>query len=156
MSFDPITLALAKKYTDEKAGGGGSGASQKMIDLTKYAARHDDYGIVSFNDFVLDLFSRGGGSVPVDDDSTFWNDVATDSPIKFVIDAGALTLGLKVETETNSVTKLGDLPIVIEFSFLVKSDLWGKVTVVFGLEGDVGAEYTRITVVVEPLTIPDA
>ena len=152
MSFDPITLALAKKYTDEKAGGSGDGP--KVINLTKYELGDENSSNrPTINDAVLAAFAGGGGTEDMIDNSTFWDDVSTDRPLLFVVDAEALAPGVTIEAEANSVMRRNGAIGVIEFAFLVNVGGWSKATVVFGAN-DNGT--STITVVVEPLTVPGA
>ena len=141
MSFDPITLALAKKYTDEKCGGGGSGAGQKVIDLTQYFFDGN-----SLNDIVMELFVSGGGNQLVASDA-FWADIPSDRPVRFVIDAGFLMDGLKVGCDAGCVSFFDGVAAAITTTFVVSMDGVKRVTLVF--DRTVG-----ITVIVEPLTVP--
>lgn len=125
----------------------------KVIDLTKYTHEITSGMSESFNEIILTLFANGGGSQDSIDDDNFWDDVSTDRPLLFVIDAEALAPGVTIEAEANSVMRGNGAIGVIEFAFLVNVGGWSKVTVVFGAN-DNGA--STITVVVEPLTVPGA
>lgn len=60
MSFDPITLALAKKYTDEKVGsGGGSGGGLPVVELTTQPTS-DGSALTAEESAALDAAAAGG------------------------------------------------------------------------------------------------
>ena len=81
MSFDPITLAHAKNYTDEKvaeagnAGGGNTGGGVSVVDL-------DQYGI---GQGILALFANGGGEGTVSSLNAFWEAMSTDSDVHLTL-----------------------------------------------------------------------
>lgn len=126
----------------------------KVIDLTQYELGDENSSYrPTINDAVLAAFAGGGGTEDMIDNSTFWDDVYTDRPLLFVIDAKALGPSIKIEAGANSVMWGDDAVVITEFAFLVNVDGWSKVTVVFGDNGD---GTTKITVVVDPLTIPGA
>ena len=80
MSFDPITLAMAKKYTDEKVGGSGGEA----IYLGEYGPSPYTINLV-----VLMLASEGGGTFTFESGmEKFWTDVLTKQPDYLIFDLG--------------------------------------------------------------------
>ena len=127
MGFDPITLALAKAYTDSKTEGGGGGGGPAVIDLTKYEVPEG----FTINDAVLAMFAQGGGNTSGTFPTSFWNDVNTDKKVKFVIDAS--TLGVIIEADAASVMKdESGVVVSIETSFIaMMQDVGYKVTIVF-------------------------
>ena len=72
MSFDPITLALAENYTDEKAGGSSGGA---VLELSEYVIPNTDGTI---NDYLINMVFAGGGVYVAATSGLerFWADVA--------------------------------------------------------------------------------
>lgn len=139
--MDMITLAMAKP---------------KVIDLAKYEVDETPAGVsigTTLNGVVLSLFSSGGGSGAVVDNSSFWNDVNTNSPLSFAIDASDISPGITITADANSITAGNGVPYAIEFSFLVQVQAWSKVTVVFGNNFN---GTTQITVIAESLTITGA
>lgn len=62
----------------------------KVIDLTQYSATNNGT-LMTFNDALLALYAQGGGTVSATggDCLAFWDEVNTDKPLVFVIDAGA-------------------------------------------------------------------
>lgn len=139
--MDIITLAMAKP---------------KVIDLAKYVVELTGGGIAAggtLNDVVLYMFSNGGGSVAVTDNSSFWNDVNANRPLSFVIDTSDIFSGITITAEVNSITRGNGVPHAIEFSFPVQVQTWYKVTIVFGNNYN---GTTQITVISEALTIPGA
>lgn len=111
MSFDPITLAMAKP---------------KAIDL-------DKYGI---GEVVLGLFASGGGRYEMADNNGFWDAVNTDKQLRFVIDASAM--GAVVKADVTCYTSGTDgTPALVEASFMVDYDGLHKVTIVIGNNGGI-------------------
>lgn len=81
MSFDPITLAMANKYTDEKAGGSGGGT----IYLSEYADSNIDLNVA-----ILMLAASGGGTHTFESGmEKFWADVIARQPDYLVFKLGA-------------------------------------------------------------------
>lgn len=121
-------------------------AMPKKIDLSKYVSRDG----TNFNAIVLTLFASGGGSTRFADDTDFWDDVNTNRPLKFGIDATAVLSGIAIECLANSATISEGVPLAVECAFLVKPNTsWYRTTIVFGYNGD----DTTITVVVDPITV---
>lgn len=65
MGFDPITLALAKAYTDSKTEGGGGGLPV-VVDL-------DSYGL---GVAILQFVQQGGGVGVQSEMGKFWDDIS--------------------------------------------------------------------------------
>lgn len=83
MSFDHITLALAKEYTDEKAGG-GSGGGTRILDLNNYMSGENTLTFSLF--YMFAVFAGDVSTLKLDDDS-FWRDVGADTnPVAFLLD----------------------------------------------------------------------
>lgn len=140
--FDVVGMALAEDCADPV-----------VIDLTNYVAVHPEHGSATFNLIALDLFSKGGGYCMATDNSSFWEDVSTNRPVRFAFDITAFFSGVTVTSEAKSVTFLNGAPHIIEASFLSVMDAIKRVTVMFTNNFD---GTTNITVAVETLTLPGA
>lgn len=120
-----------------------------VIDLTEYVFEDGS----TFNNDTILKFASGGGFVSKTENTTFWEDVNTNKKLKFVIDGSLVTDGLKIVADETSRTTLNDEVKAIDISFLVVTDGYYRVTVLFGQNiGD--TSLTEISVLVEPLTIP--
>lgn len=115
MSFDPITLALAKEYTDEKVGEGGGGV---------VAINLDRHGISAA---LLNLFAQGGGDTTLEDVThealgiNFWDSASA---------AAASDIALTMVVENSTMIIRGITMVVnnydgqctsMSFSFLISS-----------------------------------
>lgn len=103
----------------------------KVIDLSQYELLYSNGTPVgSFADVILGKFAASGGNETGIDGSGFWDAVNTDRTIKFILDATAL--GAIVEAPAQTVTKDASGIIgIIETSFMVLTDAWYRVTLVF-------------------------
>ena len=93
MSFDPITVAIANEYTDEKIGGSSGGAGGEVINLAEYSAEVSG-SEMNINLAILMLAANGGGTHTYETGmAQFWADVIARQPDYLVFDLGYGTAG---------------------------------------------------------------
>jgi hypothetical protein len=96
----------------------------------------------------------GGGSIDVPDETTFWEDVNTTKPIKLKLDVSAISSGYTIYSDATAMAYFETRASFLSTTYAMheySSNTYMKITIMFGrYTGE-----TRVSLVLEPLTIPD-
>lgn len=159
--MDIFDIAMANALN--KGGTNGGDSAVKVIDLSK----HIEYDITvtsTFNDVIIGLLAKGGGSVTVAEyePESIWKDIVVGSPLMFKFDLGVLgvDLGAMYSGAIATFETADGEPAFAFMSFCVFYDGYTRVSVLFenaggafGVNGESLLE-TTITVAAERLSIP--
>ena len=151
MGFDPITLALAKAYTDSKSegGGGGGGSADNTIRFV------DDYGSVGalLNEKILELAMSGGGVFSAGQDcEALWADIVAKQPTQMVLNTG-IDVRIGVDILCAGETIPSDNWFISGSGAMAYFGVNLKITCI--LSATNGGSGVVVSVLAEPLTFPE-